>query len=104
MGWGLRLGAVAQGYSYSNMELVSYFQKSFEELESTIELGLGWLRAAAPGYSYSCSKIDSVSNFSKNLMSWGTTLGWGLDGCARRREVTITVAVNLICVVILKRI
>ena len=34
------------------------------------------------------------SSFQNNLMSWGVNLGYGLDGCARWRKVTITVAIK----------
>ena len=58
-------------------------------------LGLGWLRAVAQCYNYSCNTIKLVSNFLNNIKSLGIKLGWGLDGCARWRKVTITVAVKL---------
>ena len=34
-------------------------------------------------------------NFEKNFMRWGVKFGWRLDGCARWRRVTITVALKL---------
>ena len=58
-------------------------------------------------------------NFQKNVMSWVVKFGWGLDGCARRRNVkiglgldgcaqwrklTVTVAIQLSWGVIFKRI
>ena len=58
-------------------------------------LRLEWLRAVAQGYNYSYNKIESGSNFQNNLMSWGINMGWGLDGCARWRKITVTVAVAL---------
>ena len=67
-------------------------------------LGLGWLRAVAQGYIYSYIKIELVSNFHKILRSWGVKLGRGLDGCARWRKVTITVAIKFTWEVIFKRI
>ena len=67
-------------------------------------MGLGWLRAVAQGYSYSYNNIDLGSNFERNEQTIGIQLGWGLDGCARWRKVTITVAVTLSWVVIFKRI
>ena len=60
-----------------------------------MELVLGWLRAVAQGYNYSYNKIEWWSNLQTNLKSWGVNFGWGLDGCARWRKVTITVAVKL---------
>ena len=60
-----------------------------------MELGLGWLRAVAQGYSYSCNKIELGSNFQNKLRSCGVHEGWGLDGCARWRKVTVTVAIAL---------
>ena len=105
LGW---LRAVAQGYNYScsNMELglglvwsravAQDYRYSYNkmELKSNIWLGLVCLRAVARVYSHSYSKIELGTNFQKNLMSWGVTLGWGLDGCARRRKVTITVRIK----------
>ena len=41
------------------------------ELRPKIGLGLGWLRAVAQCYNYSYNKIELVSNFESNLMSWG---------------------------------
>ena len=49
----------------------------------------------AQGFSYSFNKIDLDSNFQNNFKSWGVKLVWGLDGCARWRKVTDTVAVQL---------
>ena len=71
-------------------------------MASKLGLGLGWLRAATQGYNYSYSKIDSGSNFQNNLRSWRVKLGWGLDGGALWRKVTITVAIKLNWVVIFK--
>ena len=70
------------------------FLKQFKELWSNIGLGLGLLRAVAQGYNYSCSKIELARDFQKNLKSWGVTLGWDVDGCARWRKVTVTIAVT----------
>ena len=56
-------------------------------------MGLGWLRAAAQGYNYSCSKICLGFSFQNNLQSL-VKFGWGLDGCARWRKDTVTVAVT----------
>ena len=67
-----------------------------------IGLGLGWLRAVAQSYNYSYNKIELGSNVQNNLMSWGIKLGWGLDGCARWRKVTITVAEKLHWLIIFK--
>ena len=72
-----------------------YFSKEFKKLWSKIGLGLGWLRAVAQGYNYIYNKMESGSDFQKNFKSYRIKLGWGLDGCARRRKVTITVAVKL---------
>ena len=64
----------------------------------------GWLRAVAQGYSYSWNKIDLGSNSQNNLKSCRLNLGWVLDGCARRRKVTITntstITIKLNCCVI----
>ena len=65
-------------------------------------MGLGWLRAVAQGYTYSYNKIEFGSNFQMNLISLGLQWGWGLDGGARCRKVTITVTINLLCGVIFK--
>ena len=65
------------------------------ELGSKIVLGPGWLRAVAQGESYSYSKIHLGINFQTNSRSWIIKLGWGLDGCARWRKVTVTIAVKL---------
>ena len=54
-------------------------------------LGLVWLRAVAQGSSYSCNGIELVSIFQKNSRSCLLTVGLGLDGCARWRNVTVTV-------------
>ena len=67
----------------------------FKEVCNNIELGLGWLRAGAQAYSYSCIKMKLGNNFRMNLMSWGVKWNSGLDGCARWRKVTITVAIKL---------
>ena len=64
--------------------------------------GLGWLRAVAQGYNYSCSKIEFVSNFQRNLKSWEVECSWGLDGCARWRNVVITVTLTVSCGVVFK--
>ena len=53
-----------------------------------MELGLGWLRAVAQGYSYICTKIELVSNVQRNSMSLGITWSGCLDGCARKVTVT----------------
>ena len=66
----------------------------FYKLESNIELGLRWLRTQAQVYPYSCSKIGLGFNFYRNLISCGIKLNWGLDGCARWRKVTITIAIT----------
>ena len=60
-----------------------------------IGLGLGWLRAVAQGYNYSCNNIELECNFRKNLRSLEITFGWGLDGCPRLRKVTITITIKL---------
>ena len=70
------------------------FAKEFKEFVNNIELGLGWLRAVAQGYKYNYIKIKLWINFLRNLMSWGVIFGWGLDGCARCRKVTITVTIK----------
>ena len=57
-------------------------------------MGLGWLRAVAQGFNYSYNNIEGWSKFQKNLRSWGVTLGWGLDGCARWRNVFVTVTIK----------
>ena len=55
----------------------------------------GWLRSVGDGHSYSCSYVELLSNFQYIFKCCGIKLGWGLVGCARRRKVTITVAVKL---------
>ena len=67
-------------------------------------MGLGWLPAVAQVYNFSDNKIELKNNFQMNLMSWRIKLNWGLDGCARWRKVTITVAVKLRWGVVFKRI
>ena len=62
---------------------------------NTIELGLGWLRAAAQGHNYSHNKIGFMINANWNLMSWFVKLNWGSDGCASWRLITITIKINL---------
>ena len=57
-------------------------------------MGLGWLRAVAQGYNYNYNKIELVSNFQNNLKSWAVKLGWGLDGCARWRKLTVTATIK----------
>ena len=71
-----------------------------------IELGLGWLRAVAQGYNYSCIRIELGINIQTNLNGLWVKLSWGLDGCARRRKVTVTIAIaiKLSCGVICKGI
>ena len=69
-----------------------------------LRLGLGWLRAVAQGYNYNYNKIKLGINFQTNLMSWATKLGWGLDGCAWWRKVTVTVTINMNLGLIFKRI
>ena len=49
----------------------------------------------AEGYGYSCNNIDLEYNFQNNLKSRTVKFGWGLDGCARLRKVTVTVALKL---------
>ena len=80
------------------------FSKEFKELGNTIVLGLGWLRAVARGYSYSCNKLELDSKFQMNLMSWGIRLSWGWGGCALWRRVAITIAVALNWLVICRGI
>ena len=58
--------------------------------------GLGWLRAVAQGYNYTCNKNKLVSSFENNLRSLVINMGWGLDGCARWRKVTIAVTIQII--------
>ena len=65
----------------------------------------GWLefvRAVAQGYNYNYNEIELGSNFRKNLKSWGVKLCRGLDGCARWRKVTVTVAIQFNLVIIFK--
>ena len=69
-----------------------------------MDLGLGWLRAAAQGYNYSYNKTKLGSNFQKNFMGLGLNLSWGLDGCARWRKVTLTVTIKWNWVIIFKGI
>ena len=57
--------------------------------------GLGWLRVVAQGYDYSCNEIKLESDLQKRLNNLEITFGWGLDGCARWRKVTITVTIKL---------
>ena len=78
--------------------------KAFKEFLNKMQLGRGWLRAVAQGYNYSYNKIESGSNFQQNLTSLVITCGWGLDGCARWRKVTITVTITVNGEVIFKRI
>ena len=78
------------------MELESNFQKNLTSLLVKGGLGPGWLRAVAQGYNYSCNKMELVINFQKTLQSCLITYGWGLDGCARWRKVTITITIKLI--------
>ena len=70
-----------------------------------MELGIGWPRAPAQGYSYPCSciKIKLTCNFQMNLKSWGVNSSWGLDSCARLRQLTITFVVKFIWGVVFKR-
>ena len=60
-----------------------------------MKLVFGWLCAASQGYSYSYRKMKLGSNFQNNLENCSIKFGWGLDGCARCRKVTITVAMKL---------
>ena len=71
-------------------------------MESNVELGLGWLRAVAQGYTCGYNTIELWSNFQRNLMSCGVKFSWGFDGCARWREVTVTVTIKLKWEVIFK--
>ena len=48
----------------SNWKVV--FQRIYDVLNN-IWLGLGWMRAVAQCYNYSCNKIELDSNFQKNL-------------------------------------
>ena len=100
LGWPL---AVAQGYDHSCniIGLWCNFQRNLKSCG--IELGLGWLRAVAQCYSYSYNKIELESKVHKNLKSWVVTFCWGLDCGARRRKVTVTVAIQLVGI-IFKRI
>ena len=66
----------------------------FKELRNKMGLGLGWLRAVAQGYNYNYNKMELWNNFQNNLKSLRINLGWGLDGRARWRKVTITVAIK----------
>ena len=50
------------------------------------------------------TKIELGSNFQKNLNSRDVKCDWGLDGCARWRKVTVTVAIQLSWGMIFKRI
>ena len=97
----------ARGGARLKVQLLStgiwgYFSNELQRLGTKNGLRLGWLRAATQGYSYSCNKNVLGSNFQKNLTSWVLTLGWGLDGCARWRKVTIAVTIKLNCGVIFK--
>ena len=59
-----------------------------------MELGLGWLRAEAQVYNYNYNTIDLCSSFQNNVRSWIAKMGWGSDGCARRRKFTIIVTIK----------
>ena len=50
--------------------VAEYCSKELKKLLNKIELKLGWLRAVAQGYRYSCSKLELWSIFQRNLMSW----------------------------------
>ena len=91
LGW---LRAEAQGYSCScnKIELGVNFRHNLRSYGNTMELGLGWLRAVAHCYNYKYIKIKLWSNFHRNFASSGVKLSWCLDGCARWRKVTNTVA------------
>ena len=56
----------------------------------------------AQGYNCSYNKIELLSNFQKHLRSWGIQCGWGLDGCARWRAVTITVVLKFNWIIVFK--
>ena len=68
----------------------------------------------ASGFSYPTWRIvtkdSSIENmnwgliFQNYLRSWRVNLGWGFDGCARWRKVTITVAVKYRLGIFVKRI
>ena len=49
----------------------------------------------AQGHNYSYNKIELKNNFQKNLKSSENNFGWGFDGCARWRKVTITVTIKI---------
>ena len=49
----------------------------------------------AQGYNYNYNKIELGSKFQRNVKSYGINLSWGLDGRARWRKVTSTVAIQL---------
>ena len=64
---------------------------------SKLGLGLGCLRAVAHdcNYNYNYNKIELGNDFQKNLKQIVIQLGWGLDGRARWRKVTITIRMKL---------
>ena len=74
---------------------MEYFSKAFQEFAINIKLQLGWLRAVAQGDNYNYNKIELGSNVQRIANSYTIKLSWGVDGCARSRKVTITVAIQL---------
>ena len=64
----------ARGGAMLHVQLQSYnwapISNEFNQLRSKIELGQGRLRAVSQGYSYSYTKIELVSNFQWNSLSW----------------------------------
>ena len=86
------------------IELGINFQINLKSWGIKFGLGLGWLRAVAQGCNYSYNKIKFGCNCQRKLKSLRINLSWGLDGCARWRKVTITVAVKLNLGVIFKGI
>ena len=51
-----------------NWDVIS---NQFKKFWNKMELGLGWLRAAARCYNYNYNKIEMGHGFENNLDSWG---------------------------------
>ena len=76
----------------------------FQEMTSNMELGLGWLRAVPRCYNYNYKNCKLGNNFQRNVRRLDVTWNWGVDGCARWRNVTSTVTITYNCGIIYKGI
>ena len=66
---------------------------AIDEVIIAAAMELSTVQAALTGLTIK-KTIEFENNFHRNLKSSGMKWSWGLDGCARWRKLTITVAIK----------